>query len=137
MSLPLRAALASSRLARRRLAKRGLRGSETGDGHAERRARDIVEGDPVAKCDRGRVAAVLAANPHFELWPRLAAAFDPDAHQFAHAFAVDGHERIARQDAARYVGAEKARGVVAADAVGGLREIVGAEGKELRALRDL
>jgi hypothetical protein len=34
-----------------------------------------------------------------------------DAHRFAHAFAVDGHERIARQDAARHIGAEKARGV--------------------------
>src|SRR5262249_42273743 len=126
----------SSRLARRRLAERGLGGREAGDGHAERRARDIAEGDRVAESDPGRGAAVLAANAHFELWPRLAAAFDADAHQFPHAIAVDGHEGIARKDAARQVSAEKARGVVAADAVGGLRQIVGAEGKELRALRD-
>ena len=39
--------------------------------------------------------------------------------------------------AARHVGAEKARGVVAADAEGGLGQIVGAEGKELRGLGDL
>src|SRR5499426_4696819 len=90
----------------------------------------------MAECDRGGIAAVFAANAHFELWPRLATAFDADAHQFPHALAVDGHEGIARKDAARQVSAEKARGVVAADAVGGLRQIVGAEGKELRALRD-
>jgi hypothetical protein len=89
----------------------------------------------VAEGDRGGIAAVLAANAEFELRPHLAAALGGDAHQFADALAVDRHERIGRQDALRRIDAQKARGVVAADAEGGLRQVVGAEGEELRGLR--
>src|SRR5258708_12509872 len=80
---------------------------------------------------------MLAANTDLELRPPFAATLDADAHQFAHTVAIDGDEGVAGKDAARHVRAEKARGVVAADAVGGLRQVVGAEGKERRALGDL
>src|SRR5258707_4491989 len=73
---------------------------------------------------------MLAANTDLELRPPFAATLDADAHQFAHTVAIDGDEGVAGKNAARHVRAEKARGVVAADAVGGLRQVVGAEGKE-------
>src|SRR5262245_23478812 len=91
----------------------------------------------MAEGDRGRVAAVLAADADFELWPGLATALDADADQRADALLIERHERIARQNSARGVDAEETRRIVAADAEGGLRQIVGAEGKEFRALCDL
>src|SRR5947209_4777552 len=122
------------RLPRRTLAERGLGGGEACDGNAERGARDVIERNLVAERDGGGVAAVLAADPDLELCLRLPTALDADPHQFAHALAVDGDERIARENPARHVGAEKARGVVAADAEDGLGQVVGAEGKEFRGL---
>src|SRR5207244_7804144 len=102
------------------------------DRHAERRAGHVVEPDLVAEGDRGRIAAVLAADADLEPAPSLAPALDADAYQFADALAVDRHERIGREDAARRVRPEEARGVVAADAERRLRQVVGAEGEELR-----
>src|SRR3954447_11381637 len=102
--------------ARRDLAERGLRGGEPRDRHAERRARHVVEPDLVAEGDRGRVAAVLAADADLELGAGLAPAFDADAHQFADTLPVDRHERVGLEDAARRIGPEEARSVVAADA---------------------
>ena len=80
---------------------------------------------------------MLAANTHFELRPPFATALDANAHQFADALTIDGDEGVAGKNAARHVSAEKARGVVAADPVGSLGQVVGAEGKELRALGNL
>ena len=70
---------------------------------------------------------MLAADPDLESRSRLAAAGDTDLHQLADAFAVERDERIDLQNALGDLGAEKARGVVAADAVGGLGQIVGPE----------
>src|SRR5215510_5470591 len=106
----------ASCLARRVLAERGLGGREAGDGNAERRAGDVVERELMAEGDRGRVAAVLAADADLELGARLAAALDADAHQFAHALAVDGDEGITGKNATRHVGAEKARRIIAGNA---------------------
>src|SRR5262245_718366 len=105
-----------SGLAGRALPQGCLRGSEPRDRNPEWRAGDVVEAELVAERDRRRVAAVLAADADFELVARLAAALDADAHRLAHAFAIDRHERIGRKDAARRVGTEEARRVVAADA---------------------
>src|SRR5258707_9321925 len=116
------------RLPRRALAERGLGGGEACDGNAERRARDVIERNLVAERDGGGVAAVLAADPDLELRLRLPTALDADPHQFAHALAVAGDERMAPENPPRHVGAEKARSVVAADAEGGLGQVVGAEG---------
>ena len=80
---------------------------------------------------------MLAADAELEIAPHLAAAFGGDAHQLADAVAVDGDERIGGQNAFRRVDAEKARGVVAADAERGLGQIVGAEGEELGGFGDL
>src|SRR5579885_996335 len=126
-----------SRRAARALAERRWRGGEPRDRHAKRRARDIVELDLVAELNRGRIAAVLAANAELQLLTRLAAALGGDAHQLADAVAIDRHKRVGRQDALCRVGTQEAPRVVAADAKGGLRQVVGAERKELRRFGDL
>src|SRR4051812_22142910 len=61
------------RLAGNRLAERGLRRGEARDRHAIGRARDVVEPDLVAERHRGRIAAVLAADPDLEVLAGLAA----------------------------------------------------------------
>ena len=61
----------------------------------------------MAERDRGRIAAVLAADADLEMLADLAAALDADLDQRADAVAVDRHERIARQDAARDIDAEE------------------------------
>ena len=91
----------------------------------------------MAEGDRGRIAAVLAADADLQLRAHLAAALDADAHQFTDALLVDRHERIGRQDPARGINAEEARGVVARNAERRLRQIVSAEREELRRLGDL
>src|SRR4029078_67421 len=106
-------------------AKGCLRRGQPRDWNPEWRTGHIVEPDLVAEPHPGRAAAMLAANADLELRAGLAPAFDPDAHQFADALAVDRHERIRGQDATRGVGPEKACGIVAADTEGGPRSIVG------------
>ena len=54
-------------VALRGVAERGLGRGEAGDRDAERRARHVVEPDPLALGDRLRVAAVLAADPELEV----------------------------------------------------------------------
>src|SRR6478672_5329099 len=120
---------AASRRARHALAERGLRGGEARDRHAEGRARHVVEPDAFAEVDRGGIAAMLAADSKLDARARLASALGGDPHEFAHAFLVERHERIGRQDALGCVGAEERSGVVARDAERRLREVVGAEGE--------
>src|SRR5262249_59126750 len=127
----------ASRLAGRGLAERGLRGGKARDRHPGRRARDVVEPDIVAEGDRGGIATVLAADSELEVVPRLAPALDRDAHELAHALAIERDERIDRQDALGRVWPQETCRVVAADPERGLGEIVGAEGEELRGLRDV
>src|SRR6516162_5581822 len=121
----------------RLLAQCGLRRGKPRDRHAEGRARYVVEPKFVAEGDRGRIAAVFAANPEFQIWPYLAAPLGSDADQLANAIAVERHERIDWQNSLCRIDAEKARRVVAADAERRLRQVVGAERKKLRRLRDL
>src|SRR3954470_8976393 len=124
-------------LARHRLAERGLRGGEAGDRDAVGRAGDVVEADRMAEGDGGGIAAVLAADADLERGARLTTACDADLDELADAFLVERDEGIDRQDALGHVGAEEARGIVTADAVRRLREVIGAEREELGALRDL
>ena len=75
-------------------AQRRLRGREAGDRDAEGRARDVVETRLLAEGDRGRIAAVLAADAELEVGAGRAAALGGDGDEFADAFGVQGHERI-------------------------------------------
>src|SRR5262245_5247689 len=107
MMSSLRNREAGLRLARHRLAERGLRCREASDRHAVGRARDIVETDLVAERHRGRIAAMLAADADLEIGPDLAAAGDADLHQFADAVPIDRDERIDLQDSLADIGAEE------------------------------
>src|SRR5688572_26819767 len=110
-----------------RAAERRLCRCELGDGDAVGRAGDVIQSDLGAEVDGGRVAAMLAADAELELGAGLAAALGGDLHQFADTFRVDADEGILLEDALPLVGRDEARGVVAAEAVGGLRQVVGAE----------
>src|SRR3954451_16683175 len=114
-------------LARHRLAERGLRGGEAGDRDAVGRAGDVVEADRMEEGDGGGIAAVLAAGADLERGARLATACDADLDELADAFLVERDKGIDRQDALGHVGAEEACGIVTADAVRRLREVVGTE----------
>src|SRR5262245_8751206 len=109
------------RLARDRLADRGLRRGKACDRHAIGRTRYVSQADIVSTCHGRAIATMLAANADLEFRPRLAPALNADLHEFADAVAVERDEGIDFQDALGDVGAEEARRVIAADAVGGLR----------------
>ena len=75
---------------------------------------------------------MLTADTHFQFRAGLAAIIDGHLHQLAHAFPVQGLERILRQDAlADICDQEVALGIVTAVAKGHLGQVVGAEGEEL------
>src|ERR1043166_4798652 len=117
--------------------QRGLRRGEAGDGHAERRAGDVVEADEVAEGYRARLAAVLAADADLEAGLRRAPALRADLHQLADAVAVQDLERVVGQNLHLDVLREEAARIVARQAEGGLGEIVRAEGEEVCVLGDL
>jgi len=77
---------------------------------------------------------MLAADADLQFGASLAPARDADLHQFADPVAIDRDEWIDLQDSLCDVGAEESGSIIAADAIGGLRQIVGAERKELRRL---
>src|SRR5215469_8389970 len=91
----------------------------------------------MAELDRRRLAAMLAADADFQVWPSLAAAFGGDLHQLAHAFLIERVERILLDDPFREIRRQNLVHVVAREAPGGLGQVVGAEGEELRFFGDL
>jgi hypothetical protein len=95
---------------RRQCAECGLRRGEPRDRHPERRTRHVIKPNLVTEGDRGRIAAVLAANAELELAADFAAPLASDADQFADAVAIERNERVARQNAFRRVDTQKGRG---------------------------
>ena len=91
----------------------------------------------MAEGDGGGIATMLAANADLEIGTGLAPARDADLDELADAIAIDRDERIDLQDSLCDIGAEESGGIVAADAVGGLGQVVGAEREELRGLGDV
>src|SRR3954451_22809291 len=77
----------------------GLGRGKACDRDAVGRARDVVEPDLAAEMDRGRVAAMLAADAEFDAGPRRAAALGGDAHHLADALNINADKRIALDDA--------------------------------------
>ena len=76
---------------------------------------------------------MLATDAHLHAGFGRAALLYPDAHQFANAFGVDADEWVGGQHPGVHVEAQElALGVVAAEAVGHLGEVVGAEAEEVR-----
>ena len=108
-----------------------LGGGEAGDRHAEGRAGDVVQPDLVAEGDRGRVAAVLAADADLEVGPRPCGRARPPISTSwpTPSWSIDGTGR--RRGSFCDVGAEEGGDVVAAEAERHLGQVVGAEGEEL------
>src|ERR1700692_619281 len=90
----------------------------------------------MAEADGIWIAAMFAANAQLEICARLSSTFRRNANKFSHAVAIDGNERIACNQTFREIFGEECARVVAADTECCLRQIVGAEGEELRALGD-
>src|SRR5215469_1797306 len=115
-----------------------LGGGQAGHRDAVGAAGHVVQAEFVARVDRVRVAAVLAANADLEVRPGGAALADRPVHQTAHALAVDGLERVDLEDLLLQVpDDELALGVVPRVAERGLGQVVRAEGEELGVLRDV
>ena len=93
--------------------QRRLRSGEPCDGHAERRARYVIEPRIVAESDGFRIAAMFAANAEFQFRARFAAAFDSDFYQLAHTRNVNGDEGIAFDETAIEIFGEETSRIVA------------------------
>src|ERR1700674_5889104 len=86
------------------------------------------------------VAAVLAANAYLQLVAGLAALFEAPAHEHSDTLSVEGLERVCAENSGFllvHIVREEAAGVITGESHGGLRQIVGAEGEELRDFSDL
>src|SRR5437899_10629893 len=91
----------------------------------------------MAEANRRGVDAVLAAGAELELRAPRPPLLARDAHERAHAAALDRLERVPLVDLEGVdAGAEEAGGVVARDPERRPRQVVGAEGEELGHARD-
>ena len=115
----------------------GLRQREAGHRHSVRGATHVVDAEPGEEGERGRIAGVLAADADLESGVRGAAALDGGLDQFADALLVESDERVQLVKSLALVGGEECRGVVAGNAVGGLRQIVSAEREEIDMARNV
>src|SRR6187399_1779609 len=114
-----------------------MRCREPRNRHAKWRARHVVHAHVVAKRDRLRIATVLATDADLEIWSRRTSIAHRHRDQLANAALVELLERIFRQQSFLEIVWQEAPRIVATEAERGLREVVCAERKELRFLRDL
>src|SRR5207249_6031354 len=122
-----RAFLAQLRVSRR----------EPSDRDPERRARDVVQADPVTELDACRIPAMFAADPDLEIPPDLATLLHAHPHELADAGAVDRLERIVREDALLDVVQEELRlRVIPAVPHRRLGEVIRPEREEFRMAGD-
>ena len=94
------------------LADRGLRGGETGDGHTEWAAGNIVQTDPVAELHAHGVAAVLAADAAVQLRTNLLALLHSHLHQGTDAGLIQLGEGVVLEDLGVVVGVQELACVV-------------------------
>ena len=92
----------------------------------------------MAELDGRGIAAMLAADAHFQVGASGPSLVDGHLHQPPHAIHIDGLEWVLGKDACLHVGQQEAGlRVIAAVTEGHLGEVVGAEGEEFGDLRDL
>ena len=84
---------------------------QTSDRHTERRAGNIVQANLVAEHDRGRIAAVLAADAELDVRAGLLAELNSHLNQLANAVLVKASERIGLIDLLVVVRAKELAGV--------------------------
>jgi hypothetical protein len=106
----------STARASRTTTKGSLCSREPRDGDSVGRSTDVIEPGRLAEGDRGRIAAMFAADAELEARPRSPAPLGRDADQLADALDIQRDERVAGVDALFDVGGEEVAGIVAADA---------------------
>ena len=116
---------------------RCLGGRKTCDRHPVGGTAYVVKARLVAELNRGRVAAVLATDADLEFRPRFAALGHTHLNELAHALLVQGLEGILLDDIVLGIVINEFCRVVAGEPVGGLGQVIRAEGEELRLFRDL
>src|SRR6185437_6255790 len=84
----------------------------------------------MTECHRARLASVLAADAQFNARSGLSAILNRDADQAADSDGVQGLKRVIRKNATFYVRRKEAPGIVAAESVGRLGQVVGSEAEE-------
>src|SRR4030095_1129057 len=91
---------------------------------------------PVTEFDASGFAAVFATNPKLDVRPSLASQVPRNFHQAPNTFLIYRGKGICIDNIAFSVGGEETAGIVPAHSERWLREIVGAEAKELSVARD-
>ena len=98
--------------------------------YTERRARNVIQPDPMTEICRLGIAAVFAADAGVELGRVCGRARLRSALACSHAALVEGHKRIVPQNPLlEILHEEPAFGIVPRDAEGGLGQIVGPDEK--------
>mmetsp|Transcript_19112 Transcript_19112/g.42232 ORF Transcript_19112/g.42232 Transcript_19112/m.42232 type:complete len:243 (-) Transcript_19112:1808-2536(-) len=77
---------------------------------------------------------MFATDAHLHVRPRAVATGHGQFDEFAHAIFVQCHEGITRHDAFGLVLCHETPSVVSTEAIGGLRQVIGAEAEKLRVL---
>src|SRR5690349_20835114 len=92
---------------------RRLRRRQPRNRNAVRGTRNVVHAHAIAELDRSGIAAMLAANPDFQVGSRLASQLDAHLDQLAHAFLIDGGKWIRLENLERFVLTRELRVIVA------------------------
>ena len=114
-----------------------LRGSQSGNGHAEGAAGDVGQAHVVAEFHGAGIAALLAADAQLDVGTGLAAQLTGHLHQTAHTGLVQLGEGIGLINLIVVVAGQELTGVITGEAEGHLGQVVGAEGEELGFLGDI
>ena len=92
------------------LFQNGMRRGQSSNWNPVRRTRHIVQAEPVAEDHRGRVSAMLTADPKLDITARGFTALGRCSNQLANAFLIDRHKWIFLIDPLLFVrGQEPAR----------------------------
>ena len=91
----------------------------------------------MAELNGAGIAAVLAADAAVQLGAGCLSGCNSHLHKAAYAYGVKLLERVGLEDLGVVIGLKELAGVVAAEAVGHLGEVVRAEAEELRLLGDI
>mmetsp|Transcript_30325 Transcript_30325/g.65592 ORF Transcript_30325/g.65592 Transcript_30325/m.65592 type:complete len:414 (-) Transcript_30325:1552-2793(-) len=109
----------------------GAGGGEARDGHAERRAGDVVESGVVEEADALGVAAMLTADANVQRGVGRLAPLHRQLDELADAALVERGEAVVLDEAGAVVVGEEGLDVVAGEAKGELGEVVGPEREEV------
>src|ERR1700687_1914648 len=114
--------------------------SQTRYRHTVGRSADVVHSSLMAELHAVCIAAMLPANPDLQFWTGLTALFNSPPHQHSYTLSIQRLERISSKDPGLflvYIVRQEASRVVSGQPHGGLRQVAGAERKELSNLSTL